>query len=320
MGIDAGGKSKKNNAITVCGAVQDEHLGKTTYDGPGQHGRKAKKNTPSHSKYLLLIPSPKGVGATAIKEPEGGSDKQLGNFAGGGKTVHENNNTLTHDKYAVPSLSLKTTAGIECDLDEYVNDPASCQPLKKALCADQTLLVTAAQSSSSSISPKQISIYSNKHRALSSPAKGGMLSHNIPRGQGQPHRIPPAMARITPKADLNEVFDDALEPQEAQLEAERSARKKRMAQYDKLMDNVEKEDKEKEAACLTRVKILQEKFAEASRNKNPIKMGNHDSIRDAELEEEDKEFSYHSSNGSAEEDREDYGELGKRRWHITNGN
>jgi hypothetical protein len=60
------------------------------------------------------------------------------------------------------------------------------------------------------------------------------------------------------------VFDDALEPQEAQWEAERSARKERMAPYDKLVDNVEKEDKEKEAACLTRVKILREKFAEAS--------------------------------------------------------
>jgi hypothetical protein len=157
-------------------------LGKTTYDGPGQCGRKAKENTPSHSKYPLLIPSPKGVGATAIKEPEGGSDKRLGNFAGGGKTVHENNNTLSHDKDAVPSLSLKTTAGIECDLDKYMNDPASRQPTKKSLCADQTPLVTAAQSSFSSISPKQISIYSNKHNPLSSPAKGGMLSHNIPCG------------------------------------------------------------------------------------------------------------------------------------------
>ena len=138
MGIDAGGKSKKNNAVTVCGAAQDENSGKTTYDGLGQCGRKAKENTPSNSKYPLLIPSPKGVGATAIKEPEGGSDKGLGNFAGGGKTVHENNNTLSPDKYAVPSLSLKTTAGIECDLDKYVNDPASRQPTKKALCADQT--------------------------------------------------------------------------------------------------------------------------------------------------------------------------------------
>jgi hypothetical protein len=107
------------------------------------------------------------------------------------------------------------------------------------------------------------------------------------------------------------VFDDALEPQEAQWEAERSARKKRMALYNKLVDDVEKEDKEMEAACLTRVKILQEKFAEASQNKNPIKMGDLNSICDAESEEEDKEFSYHLSNVSAKEEGEDYSKLGQ---------
>ncbi len=84
-----------------------------------------------------------------------------------------------------------------------------------------------------------------------------------------------------------------------------------MAPYDKLVDDVEKDDKEKEAACLTQVKILREKFAEASRNKNPIKTGDHDSIRNAETEEEDKEFSYHLSDGSAKEEGEDYGELGQ---------
>jgi hypothetical protein len=40
-------------------------------------------------------------------------------------------------------------------------------------------------------------------------------------------------------------------------------------------------------------------------------MGDHDSICDAELEEEDKEFSYHSSAGSAKEEGEDYGKLGQ---------
>ncbi len=47
------------------------------------------------------------------------------------------------------------------------------------------------------------------------------------------------------------MFDDALEPQEAQWEAERSTRNERMALYDKLVDDVEKEDEEKEAARLT---------------------------------------------------------------------
>ncbi len=102
------------------------------------------------------------------------------------------------------------------------------------------------------------------------------------------------------------MFNDALEPQEAQWEAERTARKERMAPYNKLMDDVGKEDKEKEAARLTQVEIFREKFAEASRNKNPIRMGDHGSICDAELEEEDKEFRYHLSDGSAEEEGEDY--------------
>ncbi len=41
-----------------------------------------------------------------------------------------------------------------------------------------------------------------------------------------------------------------------------------MAPYNKLVDEVEKEDAVKEAACLTQIEILREKFAEASRNKD----------------------------------------------------
>ncbi len=69
--------------------------------------------------------------------------------------------------------SKHTPTGIESDLKAYVNDPDSCQPTKKALCKDQSLLVTAAQSSSSSsASPAQISMYTKKRAALSSPTKG----------------------------------------------------------------------------------------------------------------------------------------------------
>jgi hypothetical protein len=99
--------------------------------------KKAKENAPSHDKYLSLSPSPKGFETTAIMEVDEGkkiydkpcqcgssansppapSDKGSGGFAGGGKKKHENNNTSSHDKYAFPSLSLKTLAGIELDLD-----------------------------------------------------------------------------------------------------------------------------------------------------------------------------------------------------------
>ncbi len=107
--------------------------GRKIYDEPGQRG--------SSANFLPAL-----------------SDKGPGGFAGGGKKKHENNNTSSHEKYASLSLSLKTLAGIELDLDVYVNDPASRQPSKIALCADQMLLVTAAQLSSSSASPKHISI------------------------------------------------------------------------------------------------------------------------------------------------------------------
>ncbi len=118
--------------------------------------KKAKENTLSHDKYLSISPSPKGFGTSAIMEVDEGKkiydkpghhqssansppaplDKGSDGFAGGGKKKHENNNTSSHDKYAFPSLSLKTLAGIKLDLDAYVNDLASRQPSKKALCAD----------------------------------------------------------------------------------------------------------------------------------------------------------------------------------------
>jgi hypothetical protein len=129
------------------------------------------------------------------------------------------------------------------------------------------------------------------------------------------------MAQITPKADLKEAFGNALEAHETQWEVERTARKANMAPYDKLVDEVEKEDAVKEAACLTQIEILREKFAEASQNKDScnkgndniavIELGDDDSICNAESDEEDKEFSYHSLNGSVKEEGEDHGELGQ---------
>jgi hypothetical protein len=66
---------------------------------------------------------------------------------------------------------------------------------------------------------------------------------------------------------------------------------------------------------------LQEKFAEAYRNKDShnkgndniavVKLGDEDSICDAEYDEEDEEFSYHSLDGSAKEEGENHGKLGQ---------
>ncbi len=77
----------------------------------------------------------------------------------------------------------------------------------------------------------------------------------------------------------------------------------------------------KEAACLTQIEILREKFAEASQNKDScnkgndniavIELGDDDSICNAESDEENKEFIYHSSDGSVEKEGEDHGKLGQ---------
>jgi hypothetical protein len=83
-------------------------------------------------------------------------------------------NTFNIDQYLPPLLSFVPPSEIELDLDEYVNDPASCQSTKKALCGDQVLLVTVARSTSTSASPKNISMYTNKRTAISSPTKGAM--------------------------------------------------------------------------------------------------------------------------------------------------
>ncbi len=77
-------------------------------------------------------------------------------------------------------LALSSTgSSFQVDLDAYVNDPDSRQPSKKALCAYQMLLVTAAHSSSFSASPKWVSIYNNKQTAISSPEKGGMVHPHL---------------------------------------------------------------------------------------------------------------------------------------------
>ncbi len=120
--------------------------------------------------------------------------------------------------------------GIESDLKAYVNDPDSCQPTKKALCKDQSLLVTAAQSSSSSASPMQISMYTKKRTTLSSPVKGGLslTPKNPPKGDAR--AVLPTSGN-TPSDMQKKVFDSALENQELERDAENTARKMMMALF-----------------------------------------------------------------------------------------
>jgi hypothetical protein len=109
-------------------------------------------------------------------------------------------------------------------------------------------LVTAAHSSSFSASPKWVSIDNNKWTAISSPAKGGMALPHF-HGTDIPKSHP--MSWMTPTSvDFRTALDKALGRQEAQWEAENTARKKMMAPYNKLMDEVEQDDTAKEMACL----------------------------------------------------------------------
>jgi hypothetical protein len=120
------------------------------------------------------------------------------------------------------SLSLVSPSMIELDLDAYVKDPNLRQPTKKALCGDQVLLITAARSASTSASPTQISLYSNKRTTISSPAKSGSASHksNLP----SVGHFPPGVTQTT-------AFDTALGKLEIQWDPDNASQKLLMALY-----------------------------------------------------------------------------------------
>ncbi len=225
------------------------------------------------------------------------------------------------------SPSFVSPYGIELDLDAYVNDPASRQPTKKALSEDQTLLVTAARSTSTSASPARVSLYSDKRTAMSSPAKVGMAPPKFippPRGNDHQSVFPLQKFRVPPSVDCKKVFNASLGMQEIQWEADDAAWRMQMGLFDKLMAAEEKTDTAKEHSCLLRIKLLCEKFEHAARQKGnglfmdtpPSKDGTDapdfdgDGIYGKNYDNEDEDFSYHLSDGSAEEEIDDHGELG----------
>jgi hypothetical protein len=224
------------------------------------------------------------------------------------------------------SPSFVSPFGIELDLDVYVNNPASCQPTKKALCGDQMLLITATWSTSTSTSPSQVSLYSNKRTAISSLAKGGMAlpKLNCPsRGNNQPV-IPLPTFRIPTSIDQKKAFNALLGMQELQRDTDNVAWRLLMDLFDKLVDKKEKADTAKEASHLLHIKLLQEQFAHAAHQKvdsllmdtSHSKDGTDapdfgdDGIYGQDYDNDDKDFSYHLLDGSAEEEIDDHGELG----------
>ncbi len=90
-------------------------------------------------------------------------------------------NNPNNDKYSslLPSLA-PPFIGNQGDLDACISNPALRQPSKKAFHGSQASFITAALSTSTSVSPARISIYTNKRSALTSLAKGGVsISRNL---------------------------------------------------------------------------------------------------------------------------------------------
>ncbi len=136
------------------------------------------------------------------------------------------------------SPSFVSPFGIELDLDMYVNNPASRQPTKKALCGDLMLLVTATWSTSTSASSTQVSLYSNKRTAISSPAKGGMaLPKFNPPSHGNDQPVIPLRTFCIPTSiDQKKAFNALLGMQELQQDKNNAAWRLLMDPFDKLVD------------------------------------------------------------------------------------
>jgi hypothetical protein len=112
------------------------------------------------------------------------------------------------------SLSAIAPSRIELDLDAYVNNPDSCQLTKKAICGNQVSLITAARSASTSASPVQFSLYSNKRNAISSPAKSGSALRNSNL---------PSCENLLPRVTQTTTDNTALETLEIQRNTDNAA-------------------------------------------------------------------------------------------------
>jgi hypothetical protein len=130
----------------------------------------------------------------------------------------------------------------EDDLKEYSLDPSTCQPTKKAFRGEGTSLVTAALSTTSTVSPARVSIYTNKRAGLASPAKFGTKRQ---KGEGD-H---PFASKISPSAVRKE-FDRTMEEMERLREEDKAMWKAKMAHLEQLVNKEEQESSAKEAARL----------------------------------------------------------------------
>jgi hypothetical protein len=311
-----------------------------TYEEPAKHGSSA----------VFFMPLAKKIGDSDVKfsgpcKPNSNIWSMVMTVLVDGAGVHEDSahcrgsklggtagknvigNTLNFLLHSLsPLLSFVPPSGIKLDLNAYVNDPTSHQPTKKAHCGDQILLVTAARSTSTSASPPKNSMYTYKRAAISYPAKGAMASSvSYDSSRRSNHSVlPPSTLHIQPGVDRKIAFDNALGKNELQQAANDAAWRSLMAPHDQLVEEEWKADAVKKDTCLSRIYLLREQFAEAACQKGidsltpPSHSNNGTKVNEIEdgriygkeYDNDDKDFSYHSSDGSAEEEAAVHRELG----------
>ncbi len=226
--------------------------------------------------------------------------------------------------------------GNQGDLDAYISNPALRQPTKKAFCEGQISLVTAALSTSTSASPTRISIYTNKRYALASLAKGRVsISRNVENALQSSLEVP--LEQVTKDQESTYcakkmVFHHSLDEQELLQETKEESRRLLMAPLDRFIDKETQADTAQENACASCIKIWREQFKNtAHQNCNLPGIYNTDGglettsthsedgtnddrvdnngIYSDRNDDDEGNFTYHSSSDGLDEDDEDGNEV-----------
>ncbi len=192
-------------------------------------------------------------------------------------------------------------------------------------------MVATALSTSTFASPARISIYTNKISALASPAKGGVsISRNVENAPQRSLKNPLEQVTKDRKSTFcakNKVFGCSLDEQELLQETEEESCRLLMAPLGRFINEETQADtaqKNDHASCM---KILQEQFeSTACQNCNlpgnintdrglettpthSIDSPNYDGVDNnvsynGKNDDDDKDFTYHSSDGSDKDDED----------------
>jgi hypothetical protein len=237
------------------------------------------------------------------------------------------------DKYSSLLLSLiPPFIGNQGDLDAYISNPALCQPTKKAFRRSQALLVTAALfDSTSAPPPARISIDTNKRSALASAEKGGVyISGNVENAPQNSLKVPLEQVTKDRKSTYcakKMVFGHSSDEQELLQETKEESCRLLMAPLDRFMDKETQADTAQENACASHMKIQGEQFKNTARqncnlpgvnytDKGSETTSNHSNndanddrvdnngIYGGKNDDDDSNFTYHSSDWLDEDDED----------------